>query len=82
MESLTLSEDEQWVRDQGVPDMGQPFIQKYLQGRDSLVAQEKKQRSGSLEIKSLCRFLSLFYNPLTISSSRPCLFADSLTHGC
>jgi len=59
MESFTSSEDEQWVKDQGVPDIGQPFIQKYLQGRDSLVAQEKKQRSGSLEIRGLCHFLSL-----------------------
>lgn len=46
MEKLTLSDDEQWVRDQGVPSFDQPFIQKYLQGRDALVAQEKKQRSG------------------------------------
>ena len=52
-----MTDDEQWVREQGVPDIDQPFIQKYLQGRDALVAQEKKQRSGSSEIKGFCHFL-------------------------
>lgn len=47
MEELTIDDDDQWAREQGVPSFDQPFIQKYLQGRDALIAQEKKQRSGS-----------------------------------
>lgn len=38
--------DEQWAEAEGVPKLSDPFIQKYLSGRDSLVEQEKKQRSG------------------------------------
>ncbi|OCK85550.1 Metallo-dependent hydrolase [Lepidopterella palustris CBS 459.81] len=37
--------DDAWEQAEGVPRLDDPFIQKYLQGRDSLVAQEKKQRS-------------------------------------
>jgi hypothetical protein len=39
------SEDE-WHETEGVPRLEDPFIQQYLTGRDALVAQEKKQRSG------------------------------------
>lgn len=37
---------EKWAEAQGVPSLSDPFLQKYLSGRDALVAQEKKQRSG------------------------------------
>jgi hypothetical protein len=41
------SEDiEAWAAAEGVPTLAEPFIQKYLSGRDALVEQEKKQRSG------------------------------------
>ena len=30
-----------------VPKVTDPFVQKYLSGRNGLIAQEKKQRSGS-----------------------------------
>lgn len=63
MDKFTTDDDEQWAREQGVPSFDQPFIQKYLQGRDALIAQEKKQRSGSLVIKNIpssCRI------PLTL----------------
>lgn len=62
MDKITLSDDEQWVREQGVPGMEQPFIQKYLQGRDALVAQEKKQRSGSLASIGSC------HSPLPVTA--------------
>lgn len=39
-------EDELWAEEEGVPSFEEPFIQKYLDGRDALVAQEKQQRSG------------------------------------
>jgi len=37
---------EAWAQAEGVPSLTDPFIQKYLSGRDALVEQEKKQRSG------------------------------------
>lgn len=37
--------DEMWAREEGIPSLAEPFIQKYLDGRDSLIAQEKQQRS-------------------------------------
>lgn len=30
-----------------VPKVTDPFVQKYLSGRNGLIAQEKKRRSGS-----------------------------------
>lgn len=51
-EPTTNEDEEQWAREQGVPAFEEPFIQKYLQGRDALVAQEKKQRSGSFAIRT------------------------------
>jgi len=53
MEQLQIDDEEEWAREQGVPTFDQPFIQKYLQGRDALIAQEKRQRSGSSVI---CQF--------------------------
>jgi adenosine deaminase CECR1 len=35
-----------WEKAEGVPSLSDPFIQKYLSGRDALVQQEKKLRSG------------------------------------
>ncbi|KAF2112106.1 hypothetical protein BDV96DRAFT_581128 [Lophiotrema nucula] len=40
--------DEEWAKAEGVPSQSDPFIQKYLAGRDALVEQEKKQRSDRL----------------------------------
>ena len=31
--------------DLGIPSLNEPFIQKYMDGRDALIAQEKRQRS-------------------------------------
>jgi adenosine deaminase CECR1 len=39
--------DDEWAEVvQGVPAKDEPFIKKYLDGREALIAQEKKQRSG------------------------------------
>jgi adenosine deaminase CECR1 len=46
MENLRIEDDDAWHDEEGVPRLTDPFIQQYLNGRDSLVAQEKKQRSG------------------------------------
>lgn len=38
--------DAAWLQQEGVPRLEDQFIQKYLEGRDKLVEQEKIQRSG------------------------------------
>ena len=38
-------DDATWLEEEGVPTLDEPFIQKYLDGRDALVQQEKCQRS-------------------------------------
>jgi hypothetical protein len=43
--------DDEWAEVlQGVPAKNEPFINKYLAGREALIVQEKKQRSGKQEI--------------------------------
>ena len=39
-------DDSAWLQAEGVPRLEDQFIQKYLDGRDKLVDEEKKQRSG------------------------------------
>jgi len=41
-ESLTSLQE--WELDEGVPQKDDPFIQKYMSGRNALIEQEKKQR--------------------------------------
>lgn len=39
--------DDEWEEvAETVPSIEEPFIQKYLGGREALIAEEKKQRSG------------------------------------
>lgn len=38
--------DADWELEEGIPQVEDPFIQKYLNGRSSLIAQEQKQRHG------------------------------------
>ncbi|KJX96579.1 adenosine deaminase family protein [Zymoseptoria brevis] len=40
-----IDSEEAFAHKEGVPSIDQPFIQKYLDGRDALVTQEKLQRS-------------------------------------
>ncbi len=39
-------EIEDWEVEEGIPQMSDQFIQRYLQGRDALISQEMKKRSG------------------------------------
>lgn len=39
-------EIEDWEIEEGLPQMDDQFIQRYLQGRDALIEQEMKLRSG------------------------------------
>ncbi|KAF1988553.1 Metallo-dependent hydrolase [Aulographum hederae CBS 113979] len=45
MSRPTAEDDASWEAAEGVPSMEDNFIQNWLEGRDALVAQEKKQRS-------------------------------------
>lgn len=38
--------DNEWELEEGIPQVEDPFIQQYLNGRKSLIAQEQKQRHG------------------------------------
>ena len=38
--------DINWELEEGVPQVEDPFIQKYLSGRDALILHEQKQRHG------------------------------------
>ncbi|KAI9688320.1 MAG: hypothetical protein M1820_010265 [Bogoriella megaspora] len=42
---LEDAEEDAFDEAEGLPSLTDPFMQKYLEGRDALVAQEKKQRS-------------------------------------
>ncbi|KAH4602220.1 hypothetical protein HBH82_163950 [Parastagonospora nodorum] len=48
MATESVEDIEAWAQAEGVPSATDPFIQKYLSGRDALVEQEKKQRSDYL----------------------------------
>ncbi|KAF2751336.1 Metallo-dependent hydrolase [Sporormia fimetaria CBS 119925] len=45
MAGSQIQNDEDFFQAHGVPNLSEPFIQKYLSGRDALVQEEKKQRS-------------------------------------
>lgn len=38
----------QWELEEGLPQVGDPFIQQYLKGRHALIAEEQKRRHGTL----------------------------------
>lgn len=40
-------ESDDWEFEEGLPQMDDQFIQRYLQGREALIGQEQKQRSGT-----------------------------------
>lgn len=41
--------DLEWELEEGIPQLEDPFIQQYLNGRDSLISEEQKQRHGLRE---------------------------------
>ena len=43
---MRTEEELSWKMEEGVPQVEDPFIQKYLYGRNALIAEEKKQRHG------------------------------------
>lgn len=50
---------------EGLPQHSDQFIQKYLQGRNALISQEKKQRSG-VSVPDSIQNLSPLWRSLTI----------------
>lgn len=45
--TLSLMSNEEWEEiAQTIPSKDDGFIQKYMTGREALIAEEKKQRSG------------------------------------
>ncbi|KAG8624328.1 hypothetical protein KVT40_007395 [Elsinoe batatas] len=45
MSQTDAQDGEEWKKEFGVPSTSEPFIQKYLNGREALIQQEKRQRS-------------------------------------
>ncbi|KAF2150238.1 Metallo-dependent hydrolase [Myriangium duriaei CBS 260.36] len=45
MTGTAAPSDAEWRRSEGVPSLEEPFLKKYLHGREALIAQEKKHRS-------------------------------------
>ena len=44
--SPKITMDHEWELEEGIPQVQDPFIQQYINGRNSLIAQEQKQRHG------------------------------------
>ncbi|KAJ5941992.1 hypothetical protein N7516_002160 [Penicillium verrucosum] len=45
--------ENEWELEEGIPQVGDPFIQQYLKGRDALILEEKKRRHDASLRKSL-----------------------------
>lgn len=43
----SLDSELEWELEEGIPQFEDPFLEKYLQGRDALIEQESKQRHGT-----------------------------------
>lgn len=48
-----IDEDLEWELEEGLPQFEDPFIQKYLHGREALIEEEKKQRHGQFDLSTL-----------------------------
>jgi hypothetical protein len=48
MARTSEANDDAWRQAEGLPSLADPFMQQYFSGRDALIHQEKKQRSGWL----------------------------------
>ncbi|KAK2737660.1 hypothetical protein FQN57_007467 [Myotisia sp. PD_48] len=64
-QSATEHEEDAWEKEEGIPKLGDPFIQKYLTGRDALIKEERKRRhdvgfkrSMSATVDEACRIIS------------------------
>ncbi len=67
------AEVEDWEIEEGLPQMEDQFIQRYFQGRNALIEQEKKQRSGlsnhsTTHTNGLITYTRLCLPPVTIAN--------------
>jgi hypothetical protein len=74
VEMPSMSDDEWEEVAQTVPSIAEPFIQKYLGGREALIAEEKKQRSGAFSV------IPILHRRSANASIRLCLPAISFPH--
>ncbi|WEW60676.1 ADGF domain-containing protein [Emydomyces testavorans] len=63
-QNQSVAYDDGWEAEEGIPRFDDPFIQKYLQGREALIEEEKKKRhdihfrnSSSPVAKEACRIV-------------------------
>jgi adenosine deaminase CECR1 len=52
-EDESLDSQTEWELEEGIPQVSDPFIQKYMNGRQALIEQEKKQRHDRLFKQSM-----------------------------
>jgi hypothetical protein len=63
--------NEEWEQvEQDMPKMDDPFLVKYLQGREALIAEEAKRRSGEFRLTHQSRISSSPVNT-TITTGHP-----------
>ncbi|KAI9820142.1 MAG: hypothetical protein M1832_003849 [Thelocarpon impressellum] len=75
---MALHHEEAWDgADDGVPQIGDQFIQKYLQGREALIAQEKRQRSG-LYVSALHGYDHAFRQSLSSTALEACAIVSHI----
>ena len=48
----------EWELEEGIPRFDDPFIQKYLHGREALIEEEQKQRHGEVHNIYACLYVS------------------------
>jgi hypothetical protein len=46
LSDMSIDSNLEWELEEGIPQFEDPFIQKYMQGREALIEQEKKKRHG------------------------------------
>ncbi len=73
LSDVSIDSDLDWELEQGIPQLEDPFIQKYIHGREALIEQEKKKRHGEF-----CALLS--FNLHTLSPSGPLLMYTSFRY--
>jgi hypothetical protein len=60
LDDESLDSQLEWELGEGIPQFEDPFVQKYMTGREALIKQEKRQRHGKFELRHFlpCRHFS------------------------
>lgn len=68
---MSLYTEEEWEEiSQDLPKESDPFMQKYIQGREALIAQENKERSGKYLLTTPNRLLLNTPPPFSLADAR------------